>query len=156
MKNLKDSSPFGGNAALISIHPNYADMIINGVKRVEFRRVWASRPVKVLVIYATAPVQKIVALARIGRVSVAPRNKLWNLAKELGGGLSRKELFCYLNGKQLAVAIELIDVTPITGGLDPTKLFGEGFRPPQSFRYLKEEECTKLEKTLRIEYGHHF
>jgi predicted transcriptional regulator len=156
MENLKGSSLNGGNTVLISIHPNYANLIVNGSKMVEFRRVWASRPVQLLAIYATTPVQQIVALAQIRRVTVAPRHKLWDLAKAIGGGISRKELFEYLNGKNTGVAIELKEVTPIIGGLDPAKLFGQQFRPPQSFRYLKEEEYAKLEKLMGLEHGHHF
>lgn len=156
MKNSKDSSLNGGNTVLISIHPKYAEMIVSGSKMVEFRRTWASRPVQLLAIYATSPVQQIVALAQVRRVTVAPRHRLWDLAKDIGGGITRKELFEYLHGKKAGVAIELKEVTPVVGGLDPAKLFGQGFRPPQSFRYLKEEEFAKLETSMGLEYGHHF
>ena len=132
------------NAVLISIHPGYVDKILAGEKRVEFRRCWTAKPADVLVIYATFPVQRIVAIANIEQVTVGTRSKLWELARESGGGISRSKLFSYLDGKTSAVAIEMAEVTPIVGGLDPKHLFGRGFKPPQSFRYLSAREYAKL------------
>jgi predicted transcriptional regulator len=37
--------------ALISIHPEYVSKILSGEKRLEFRRVWATRPLNMLLIY---------------------------------------------------------------------------------------------------------
>lgn len=138
----------GGRAALISIHPRYVDKIISGEKKLEFRRSWAVQPVDGLVIYATSPVQRIVALVEVEKVIFGSPNKLWSLSKDLGGGISRRDLFAYLDGKATAVAIELGTVTPFVDGLDPTRLFGQEFRAPQSFRYLKQEEHRKLCKLV--------
>ncbi len=135
--------------AIISVHPHYAEMIISGAKRVEFRRSWAAQPISTLVIYATSPVQRIVAVAEIKEICVGSPFKLWDLAKNLGGGLSRSELFTYLNGKSNGVAIELTGVRRIAKRIDPAALFGKKFKPPQSFRYLKEEEYIKLGNLIR-------
>lgn len=135
-------------AILISIHPRYADKIMTGEKKLEFRRTWAAEPADVLVIYATYPVQRIVAVANVEKVIVGSRSRLWELARDIGGGISRSELFSYLNGKTTAVAIEMAEITLIDGGLDPRSLFGHSFKPPQSFRYLKEEEYSKLDKIM--------
>ena len=137
-----------GRVALISIHPRYADKIISGEKKLEFRRSWAVQPVDVLVIYATYPVQRIVALAGVEKVILGSPNKLWSLSKDLGGGISRRDFFAYLDGKTTAVAIELGAVRPVVDGLDPTRLFGQDFRAPQSFRYLKQAEHKKLCKLV--------
>jgi predicted transcriptional regulator len=133
---------------LISIHPIHAEKIVSGEKRLEFRRSWAARPVGMLVIYATSRVRKIVALAQVKHVFHSSRTGLWNLAKTKGGGISRRRLFSYLAGKKDAFAIELIKVKPITGGIDPVLIFGKNFRPPQSFRYLTDEERVKLSKFI--------
>lgn len=135
-------------AALISIHPSHVEKIISGEKRLEFRRNWAASPVDMLVIYATSRVRQVVAVAEIKNVFRGSRTNLWNLAKTTGGGISRRKLFAYLQGKKNAFAIELVRVKSITGGLDPALLFGRDFRPPQSFRYLTEEEYAKLTKLM--------
>lgn len=129
---------------LISIHPGYVDKIIAGEKRLEFRRSWAAYPATYMVIYATSPVQKIVAIAEIKEVHSGSRKKLWDLAKEKGGGISRRELFSYFAGSKRPVAIELININPLGNALDPKSLFGERFRPPQSFSYLNEEEFAAV------------
>jgi len=75
--------------ALISIHPKYIELILNGEKRLEFRRSWATMPVNRLIIYACAPLKKIVAIAEINTVIWGSRTKLWSLAKKMGGGVTR-------------------------------------------------------------------
>jgi len=134
-------------AVLISIHPEYVNKILSGEKRLEFRRSWTSIPVKLLVIYATSPVQRIVALAEIKQVYVGPKTKLWNLSQKMGGGgISRRKLFSYLAGKKNPVAIELAEVQEIPGGLDPKELYGKDFRPPQSFCYLNKDAYLQIMK----------
>lgn len=137
-----------GRAILISIHPGYADKIIAGEKKLEFRRSWATERADVLVIYATYPVQRIVAVASVEQVVVGSRSRLWELSRDIGGGISRSKLFSYLDGKTTAVAIELTKIRPIDGGLDPRRLFGHSFKPPQSFRYMKDEEYSKLGRLM--------
>ena len=47
-------------AVLLSIRPDYVELISGGVKRVEFRRRPFARDVARIVIYATGPVKKLV------------------------------------------------------------------------------------------------
>ncbi len=137
------------NPALISIHPGYAAKILSGEKRLEFRRSWAVTPVDLLVIYATAPVQRVVALAEVGQVIRGSKTKLWKLSQDEGGGISRRKLFAYLDGKREGVALQLRRRLKIGDGIDPRTLFGPEFRPPQSFRYLKPGEFEVLAKYIK-------
>lgn len=136
---------------LISIHPAHIEKIIAGKKKLEFRRNWTSLPVDNLVIYATFPVQRVLALCKIKNVFIGSKTMIWNLAKNKGGCISRRKLFAYLDGKKTGVAIEMAGIKPISGGLDPGRLFGDSFRPPQSFRYLKNDEYSKLKKLIDTE-----
>lgn len=133
-----------GNAALISIHPVYVEKILSGEKRLEFRRSWAANHVDFLVIYATSPVQRIVAVSQIGHVFRGSKSHLWELARVKGGGVSRRKLFEYMQGKKEGVALELLKVFKIDGGICPHSFLGEGFRPPQSFRYLSHNDFSNL------------
>ena len=137
------------NAVLISIHPDYAVKILSGEKRLEFRRSWTTKPVDTMVIYATAPVQRIVAIAEIKQVYVGTRVKLWAIAKNNGGAISRRKLYSYLAGSKNPVAIQLVNVKQIEGGVDPKSLFGNDFRPPQSFRYLGSYEYSRIAKMIK-------
>lgn len=134
----------GANVALISIHPQYAEKILSGEKRLEFRRTWAAQPVDLLAIYATSPVQRIVGLARIECIHYGSKTKLWELGKLHGGGISRRKLFAYLDGRKEAVALVIGHYLRLTEALDPRRLFDTNFKPPQSFRYLRSEELLQL------------
>lgn len=136
------------SAALISIHPAYVEKILSGEKRLEFRRGWAKAEVNLLVIYATAPVQRVVAVAQLGQVLRGTKSRLWELARAHGGGISRRKLFAYMEGKKHGVALELLRRRRIVGGIDPRSLFGDEFRPPQSFRYLSQGELSLLSERL--------
>lgn len=141
----------GANVALISIHPEYAEKILTGEKRLEFRRVWAVQPVDVLAIYATAPVQRIVGLAWIEHVHHGSKTKLWELGKRHGGGISRRKLFAYLDGRKEAVALVIGRHQRFVAELDPHRVFDAKFKPPQSFRYLRPEEIQQLSNETRRE-----
>jgi predicted transcriptional regulator/adenylate kinase len=133
--------------ALISLHPEHAAKILSGEKKLEFRRTWASSPVEELVIYVTAPVQRIVAIAKVKQIHRGSRSALWNLTKSVGGGLSRQALFDYFAGKVSGFAIELSEVLRFPRLLEPTQ-FIEGFHPPQSFCYIGAETAEKLRSEL--------
>jgi len=131
-------------AVLISIHPEYVEKILLGKKKLEFRRRWTTRPVETLFIYATAPVQHIVGFAKVVRVTQGTPTQLWQLAREIEGGISRRKLFAYLGGSRAGVAIELSKVTLMPAGIDPRLCLGRNFRPPQSFRHLSEKEVLRI------------
>jgi len=132
---------------LLSIRPKYADLILAGSKRVEFRRVWAARDVRRIVLYSSAPVRKIVGLAEIENVLIASPSSLWKTCVEKGGGLTRRELRAYFAGKLKGFAVLLKGVTPAPEYVNPSEIIND-FKPPQSFRYLKADEYAKLEQTL--------
>lgn len=136
------------NTALLSLHPRHAVKILAGEKRFEFRRVWATRPVSEIVIYATAPIQRIVAMARVRRVHRGSATALWKLSQEIGGGLSRRELFKYFNAKRSGYAIELDSIITCVQPLDPKALL-EGFRPPQSFKYLDKTAADLIKMAIQ-------
>lgn len=46
--------------AIFSIHPQFADLILSGEKKFEFRRIPAKRDIDKILIYATAPVCAVV------------------------------------------------------------------------------------------------
>lgn len=144
MKTSQESSPYPARAALISIHPHHVASIMTGVKRVEFRRRWARDSVRTLVIYSTSPIARIVAICAIAKTTTGSRAKLWDVSRGLGAGISRSHLFDYLAGTSVGTAIELESVSAFVHPIPPSKIFGDSFRPPQSFRYMNEAEVERL------------
>lgn len=130
--------------ALLSIFPRYANKILSGEKRLEFRKSWASEDVSALVIYATAPIQKIVGIARVKKVHQGSATALWRLARLINGGVSRRVLYEYFRGKQEGFAIEIESVLPCSIPLEP-ETYLPNFNPPQSFNYLDKETFERIE-----------
>lgn len=135
----RSSRQLGGRAVLLSIKPKYADLILSGSKRVEFRRSWAAQDVSVIVLYSSSPIQKIVGMVEVEQVVVTSPTSLWKTCSERGGGLTKKELRSYFSGKSKGVAVLLGQIFKFDTHLKPSDLI-EQFTPPQSFRYLSENE----------------
>ena len=148
MKRSNELLNLAVEPVLISVHPAFVEDILEGSKRVEFRRRWPRQVSGVAVIYATAPAKTIAALVEVVEVARQSKTKLWALAKELGGGVTRQVLFDYMDGVEEGVALKLGRRVSFGGGLPPAVVFGGSFRPPQSFRYLKVREIAKLSSLL--------
>ena len=143
MKSVEKSLLKASKVALISIHPKYADKIISGEKKFEFRRGWTKNTIDFLVVYSTNPVKKIVAILEVGKVYKGNKKQLWEIAVD-GGGVTKKDLFSYLEGKDHGVAIEIRNMFSFGSGISPSTLLGESFRAPQSFRYLDKNEILAV------------
>jgi predicted transcriptional regulator len=129
----------------LSVKPKYADLIVSGEKRVEFRRVWAAEEVGLIAIYTSSPVQRIVALVDVEDVVRASPQRLWRHCTSLGGGLTAHELADYFDGKAHGYAVLLGEVRKFKKPVDPRILF-KTFSAPQSFRYLTATEIKRLEE----------
>jgi predicted transcriptional regulator len=70
---------------LLSVEPRFAEAILSGDKKWEFRtRGFQLRPKKVY-IYCTSPVQKIVGFFRIEKTIFGPREKIWKICGKESG-----------------------------------------------------------------------
>jgi predicted transcriptional regulator len=148
MSLLPKSSPhLGGRAILLSIKPKYADLILAGSKKVEFRRSWATQEVSRIVLYSSSPIQKIVGVVEVEDVVITTPTSLWKTCVERGGGLTRAELRAYFSGKVHGAAVLLGQVFKSAKHIDPKDVICD-FVPPQSFRYLDSNEYKKLEKKM--------
>lgn len=134
-------------ALFVSLKPRFAEMILNGEKTVEIRRVAPTIPSGArIILYASSPSMEVVGSGRIGALDSASPTALWERNRD-GCGLTRSEFRSYLAGAQRAVAITLDDVRclPRTIPLaDLRQLLWTGFRPPQSWRYLQATEAAAL------------
>ena len=66
--------------ALMSIHPRYAGLILNGRKRVEFRRTRIRGSVSHVLIYETAPVQCVTGFFEVAGVDEAEPQAIFGIA----------------------------------------------------------------------------
>lgn len=122
---------------LLSIKPVFAEKILNGEKRYEFRKTRLSKVGNGdrVVLYASSPIQKIVGEFQVGGIIEADPHELWNRFSEFSG-IDNKEWFLdYFGENALGYAIEVDDVYRFDAPIDPYECI-EGFHPPVSFKYI--------------------
>ena len=74
----------GRNVILLPISPGYASAIIEGRKKVEFRKLNIPVNIENVVIYSTSPEKKIVGSFSLSKITKATPEKLWQDFKEIG------------------------------------------------------------------------
>jgi len=125
-------------ALLVSVKPVYVEMLLDGTKTVELRRV---RPHVgsgcMVLIYASSPRMEMVGTARVESIEVGAVNAIWSRHAS-AMGIDRDTYSAYFDGAHRAVAITFRDVRRLRAGVPLAELRRRiaGFRPPQSFRYL--------------------
>lgn len=137
-----------GRVALFSIHPGYANALLDGTKRVEFRRIALPADVTRVVVYATSPVQRIVGFFEVAGVDQAPPGKAWGAYCKVGG-IEKHAFDQYYAGAASAYVILARNPVRLTTPLRLGEL-GETLRPPQSFMYLHEDAQARLAALTRV------
>jgi predicted transcriptional regulator len=124
---------------LLSIKPEYAEKILDGTKKYEFRRsVFKNPDIRTIVIYASSPVQKVVGEFEIDTILTIELETLWNKTKKFAG-ISKEYFMEYFESKEKGYAIKIKSTKKYEDWLS----IGEKFnaKPPQSFLYLTEENA---------------
>jgi predicted transcriptional regulator len=131
-----------GRVALFSIHPDYANALLDGTKHVEFRRTALPADVTRVVIYATSPVQRIVGSFEVAGVVQTPPSKAWKAYREVGG-IEKQAFDRYYEGAADAFVIQARDPVRLHTPLRLSDL-SDSLRPPQSFLYLREDVQVRM------------
>jgi predicted transcriptional regulator len=129
-------------AALLAIQPKYSDAIFAGKKYVEFRKRGFKQPVKLIVVYTSSPIKKIIGYFTIERIVQKNPKALW---QEFGGvgSISEQDYFNYFRGKTKAFGIVIKKVETFKKPISLKRL-GRNVVPPQSFRYITQTAFKNL------------
>ena len=120
---------------LLSVKPKYAEEIISGRKKYEFRKsIFKREDIEKMYIYSSSPVKKIIATVDIDGILSDSPQKLWEKCHD-DAGISEPEFFNYFKNSDVGYAIKISNVQEFPIPIDPYHL-NEDFRPPQSFYYL--------------------
>jgi predicted transcriptional regulator len=135
------------NSILMSIKPEFVELIFSGEKTVELRRVVPKEiPLQShLIIYSSSPDKCIVGRARIKKVHKLPINKLW---KELGAetGITYGYFKKYFLGKEYGYGLAIDKVERFSRAISLEELKKAlNFTPPQSFMYPSEDLLEALQ-----------
>jgi predicted transcriptional regulator len=118
----------------MAIQPRFAQAILSGSKQVEFRKRRLAADIETVVIYETAPTQRITGHFTIARTVEATPTALWYEFAS-AGGIARDEFTDYYTGHERAVGFVIKDTEQYQR---PVALPELSTLPsvPQSFVYL--------------------
>lgn len=144
----RGESPQRANAILLAIRPRYAEAILSGRKRYEYRRaIPGRRDITRVLLYASAPVCRIVGECTIGRVVVGPMQSVWDRTSTRGG-ITLDEFQRYFREAPIARALRVENPIAYPEPIDPRAAI-PGFRPPQNFCYIyAAPEWARAEEPL--------
>ena len=119
---------------LLSIKPEFADKILAGTKRYEFRRSVPSSweiPIRVF-IYTSHPRKRIVAYPTATEILRESPSILWDKCQD-SAGIGRQRFLTYFQGKTRGNALVIDDIRLLPHPADPRELIKSEFVGPQSF-----------------------
>jgi predicted transcriptional regulator len=127
------------NAILISIKPEYVDLIFQGIKTIELRRRFCDSVTvgTKIFIYSTSPIKKLVGFASVKNIIKTNTKKLWQIAGE--ESCVNYDYFCnYFNGLEDGYGIELEKPVLLEKQIDLTQLRAKNYIPPQSYMFVSD------------------
>ncbi len=122
---------------LLSIKPEFAFKIFDGIKKFEFRKIIFKNPnVKTVVVYASSPVQQVIGEFEIDDILTSAPDEIWKLTKKYSG-ISEQYFYDYFADREIAHAIKIKEAKKYE---EPLSL-KENYKvsPPQSYLYLEEQ-----------------
>jgi predicted transcriptional regulator len=134
--------PDSSEVALLSIRPHYAEAILSGEKRVEFRKTPFARKVRYAVIYATKPVGKVLGWFKVDGVEAMSPTELWWRFKRCGG-ICESDFNDYYADADLGYAIRVGETVRFRQAKSLCEVCDSG-QAPQSFRYLPKSAGLSL------------
>lgn len=120
---------------LLSIKPEFADKILNGTKKYEFRKtLFKRKDIKQIIIYASSPVQAVIGEFTIAKILTDNVEDIWAETR-FGAGITKEYYQEYFSTRNTANAIE---VGRYKRYANPKKLSDFNLTyAPQSFAYVK-------------------
>ncbi|MAS93945.1 MAG: hypothetical protein CMO55_12190 [Verrucomicrobiales bacterium] len=127
---------------LISLKPNYADLVFTGLKTAELRRRMPSDlENREVFVYVSTPVRALRGGFKIGQVWSGSPEEIWSHVSQLAA-VSEDEYEAYFQNANVAYALEILDLWEYQDPPSLTDLRSNlgKFVVPQSYRFVKPVE----------------
>ncbi|RTE08236.1 ASCH domain-containing protein [Paenibacillus whitsoniae] len=119
---------------LLSIKPEFANKIFSGDKRYEYRKtIFKRNDITRVVVYATAPISRIIGEFEIESILFDDVNSLWEETKAYSG-IDEQFFFEYFTKKEKGYAIKIKSYEKYQRSKKLDEVYCSG--PPQSFAYI--------------------
>lgn len=118
---------------LMSLNPEYYELIWQGLKRHEFRRRYIARRPTTWFVYLTAPVSKLAAVIDLDRAIVDVPQRIAEIAEQARAG-NGESVYDYLQDLERGFALPIKRVREHTGftAVELASMLGS-FHPPQGY-----------------------
>lgn len=126
------------------VKPQFAQLIMTGEKKVEFRKVRFLKQVSYIVVYASSPIQKILGFFEVSHIDEGSPKYLWKRYRSVGG-IIYKEFKAYYANSVSGIAIGIGRVCTLRHAIPLTKL-SDSLVAPQSFVYLPFKSFEKIQE----------
>jgi len=121
---------------ILSIRPEYANRILNGTKKFEYRKkIFKNKDINTIVIYATKPIGKVVGEFYIKNIIENDPNTIWSLTNRYSG-ISKISFDNYFQNVTEGFAIEINGFKRYKKELDIKEVSKNLKCAPQSFAYI--------------------
>ena len=127
---------------ILSLKPEYADLIFNGKKEVEFRKRFPMNDLDYeIFVYVSSPVKQIFGAFRVNQVIKAPPEEIWHKMSKVAG-IDKSRFDAYFLNHEIAYALKITNIRKFNSPVNMEILRREfdKFVIPQSWRILKSEE----------------
>ena len=129
---------------LLSIKPQFVKSIFSGSKQFEFRRrIFKDRNVKRVIIYATAPISKVVGEFEIDEIIETEIPRLWERTEKYSG-IPKSYFEAYFDGLETGYALKIGKVKEYSYPLELQTDFNVK-SPPQFFMYIRQLPARTLQ-----------
>lgn len=119
---------------LLSIKPEFAQLIFDGTKKFEFRKaIFKNSGIKTIVVYASSPMQKVIGEFEIDGIINDNLDSLWKKTKRFAG-IKESYFYEYFAERDNGFAIKIKNVKKYKKPLCLREDYN--LTPPQSFLYL--------------------
>jgi predicted transcriptional regulator len=131
--------------ALMAMHPQFARLILDGKKKVEFRKTRLTVEVSHILIYATVPIQGIIGFFEVHRIQEGVPDDLWDIYQDVAG-IEEKVFRKYYGSASRGIAIEVGRVFALSRPVQLKQIAGKRkASAPQSFRYVNAKAFDHIE-----------
>ena len=118
---------------LLSIKPEFANRIFEGTKLFEYRRIIFRQPVSTVIVYASAPISRVIGEFEISDLLFHDIDTLWRKTRK-HSGITECYFYSYFSDKRHGYAIRIGRTKKYRSPLRLETIYGT--RPPQSFAYF--------------------
>lgn len=119
----------------MAIKPKYYNLIKEGIKKYEFRRI-SNKKITKIIVYVSSPISRLCAILEVKTI-YQRLNLLWAKTQH-AAGISREEFYKYFGGKEMGYAHEIFKIQFLDPEISPVTI--DGFTVPQNYRKLHENE----------------